>query len=232
MPEFGHPDERLWAKKFKSPEDLEQGYDNLYDLSINTFREKEALEARVRELEMGHTERTDPSVRAAERQAPQELLSEVGVPVDALSQFIDARFQEVLSPVVRGVNARAEIVRRYPDYDKAEQQLVEYINGNPNVRQEYEKAYQASPLVAMEWAYGQYQRAGGKAANPAAEEVAARLDARLQGSYDRSGQQTADETELARAKEHFERTGDSGPLMRLRLRHVVSEEHLRGLPGT
>lgn len=230
MEEHGQP-ERLFAGKYKSPEDLEQGYSNLFSLSSQTFQENQALRARVEALERGHTERLDPAERVADRSASE--LEEVGVPIDALDRRIEEKFSSLLNPVFQGVAARQQIVQRYPDYDKEEQRLAEFIGSDPQLKSAYQRAYQAEPAVAMEWAWTQFQRARGeKRPDPAAEEVSRRLDAMIQGGSDRGAAQQIAATEgEAAAWEHFKRTGDAGPLVRLRTQATVPAGHFDPLPG-
>jgi hypothetical protein len=225
-----NPGEQLYAGKYRTPEDLAQGYQSLYSLSLDTFRKNEELQARLSELEQT---RINPSERSQERMDARQTLEEVGVPAAAVEEIVQRTLDRTLNPVFEGVRARTQLTKTYPDYERVEDQLAQFIGSNPELKSEYQRVYQVSPRVAMEWAYGQFQRVKGNPQSASgSDEVAARLDALLTGGSDRgAAMDAAGEADEKAAWDHFNRTGDMSAVIKLRSRQTIPNSHFNALPG-
>lgn len=213
------------------PDKVVEGYNNLYNLSLDTYRENERLKAMLAEREETPgipDPRMDPSARVSAR----ETLEQVGVPTDALEGVVRETVEKYLTPVLEGAKARQYVASTYPEFEKIENDLAQFIQSNSELKADYSRAYAANPKVAMEWAYQQYMK---NKSNPAsasgADQAAARMDALLHpnGGGDRTvTTQTAQDAQMTEAWNYWMRTGDVTPYMRLKAKMVIPEGHLDG----
>lgn len=213
------------------PSKVVDGYNHLYNLSLETYRENERLKQQLAERETGPLPdyRPDPQ----ERSNAREQLEQVGVPVDAMEGIVRESIEKYLNPVLEGAKARQYIANAYPEFGKHENDVAAYVQENPELRAEYARAYSASPRVAMEWAYNQYAKAHTQpgSVSGAADQARARLDATLHagGGGDRTNSvQTPEDQQLAGAWNHWMQTGDGEPYMRMKTRRVVPSGHIDG----
>ena len=80
---------------------------------------------------------------------PEDRLTEFGVPVDALDEFVAGRVAKAFEPMARGMQARQTIVGSHPDYVQFEQDVANFIGNDPDLSQRYPRMFEADPAAAM-----------------------------------------------------------------------------------
>jgi len=211
-PDSGQP--RLLANKYRDPAELERGYLELQTVSNQTYQRTQELEARLAELE-----RVNPLERQQSRRDPMEALNEVGVPADAIMELVSRGVQNVLQPMMRAQDARQTVSNEYPEFAKFENDVAQYLNSTPPLKQRYERMFQADPAGAMEWAFQTYQRKFGTP-DPGINQDS-RREAALPNSYSadtrNAGSDIAKNEELAKRWEWAQKTGNWDQYLTARL---------------
>lgn len=234
-PQGSTPEQRLLAGKYKTVEELERGYQNLLTVENQNNERLTMLEQRM--LNSDPADRILPSERRAERKRPEEVFEELGIPTDALEDFVAQRLGAALNPLIQGSQAREELRRSYQDFESLETKVTEYLNRNPQEKARYQKLFQADQGGAMEWAINRYLRTAGPSAVPRepgpGDEVNNRLDAMLPGSSTPGGRgedlaQVQRSERLQKAYDYGNQTGDWGPYTNLRLNEVIPDSHVQG----
>ena len=218
---------------YSSADDLVKAYRSSSDEGKRQRQRADQAEARSRELEQ--------LVAASQRQSvpqrgdPASRLADYGVPVDALDEYVNSRLAAAFEPIARGATARNAMLSSHPDYQKYEAEVAQFVNGDPNLSQSYQRMFSTDPVGAMEWAFfkfGDSKRAGtqGNGAS-STQQAAARAEAQIPSS--RSGdartQPAAQADELLqRSWDHYQKTGDPRAFAKARLRQVISEDFLKG----
>lgn len=103
------------------------------------------------------TQRDQPAPRQEipNRQRPEDRLSELGIPLDALNEYVN---NTVLQPIVQMVqgqaNARNHMLASYgQDYVKFEQDVAQHIRTDPALERRYQQMWQTDPIAATEYAF-------------------------------------------------------------------------------
>lgn len=162
---------------------------------------------------------------------PEEELTAMGVPVEALDNYFDKRFNKALAPLTNGVQARGKVVADHPDYIQFENDVANFINTDPDLSQRYPRMFEADPAGAMEYAFlkfGESRRRtipappNGGAGNP--------VDAQIPTSRAGDARRAPDGSEeLQKLYEEFQRTGSSrsaAAYAQARLHTVITDQHL------
>jgi len=165
---------------------------------------------------------------------PFQELDTIGVPSQTLKQAMRSVatevFGEVLEPVNRAYQARPKLLASYPDYNKFESEVAQFVQNDPDLSQTYQRMFQADPVGAMELAYlkfGDHQRKNHPQGNgrQKSDEVHAQIpNARAAG--ERAPQQQDDA--VKQGWEHFQKTGRPEQFAMARLRQA-REARLRAL---
>lgn len=87
---------------------------------------------------------------------PQERLSDYGVPVDALEEYVNQRLQSAFAPVVQAAGARNKVISQRPDYVNHEAAVANYISQDPELNQRYQNMFAGDPVGAIEWSIDRY----------------------------------------------------------------------------
>lgn len=236
--EGGQPDQLL-AGKYKSVEELERGYQNL-------FAEGQKLVERLRSYEESSqaarwgaegeaADRVSPADMRAGRQDPVDALSMAGIPVNELKELVRREIIQEISPVFQGAQARQNVAQRYPEFPQFEGELAQLLEANPQLKARYNTVYRADPEVALGWLYEEFQRAkphpGGSASGEA--QAAARLDAALPGRTQPQRTKPGDfDTETySKLREEAMQTGNWSKVLAFKLGSTIPEVHYRGIPG-
>jgi len=148
-----------WAGKYDDPTVLEESHVHLQGVLTERNQELERLKAEL-EQARGYG-LPDPRATATERaqERAQQRLDALGIPSDAVTEVVRETFQELLQPVIAGMNARSYMHKTYEDYEQVEDQLVAFLQERPELLGEYQRTYQSSPRVAIEWAMDRYRKA-------------------------------------------------------------------------
>jgi hypothetical protein len=203
---------------YPSIDALVQGY-------RNSSQEAQRLSQRLQQVEQAMVQMQQPRTQSPR---PEDRLSDLGIPVDALDEVINARLQKAFEPIAKGVNARSQVMAQYPDYVKFENDVNQYIQADPQLAQTYGAMFNADPVGAIEYAvlkFGESKRRSGAQNGDAGnrqEKVNAQIPTgRTSETRARQDAGTADIT--AKAWEHFQKTGDPKPFAKARLRQGIPD---------
>ena len=159
---------------YSSSEELARGY----RASSQEAKRLAAENQRLQEQFQQSTQRPD----IPNRSRPEDRLAEFGIPADALNDFVNERVGQALRPLAEGFQARGRVLNEYPDYQKYEADVANFVNADPDFSQRYARMFSADPVAAMELAFlkfGESKRKGAPApVAPNAQEMA---DASLPG---------------------------------------------------
>jgi hypothetical protein len=211
------------------------GYPNTDEL-VKAYRssgdEAKRLKAKVDLLEQQMTQRQpvpqrDSYGRFTRPMNADERLSEMGVPVDALGEYVGQAIERAFAPLAQGLQARTQLVSQYSDYNKYESDVAQFVNSDPDLQARYQRMFQHEPVGAMEYAYlkyGQTKRPteNGQAQNGTRKEAMVPSGRSSEGKQSPSDQDEA----LARTWERYQKTGDPTAYAKARLRQVIPDEFL------
>lgn len=214
---------------YPTTEALVAGYRNSGAEAKRLREEKERLESLVVQL-AGNGSNSRPSIpdRAL---TPEARLTEFGVPVDSLEQYVNNQINRAFAPLTNGMQARTRLVSDHPEYVQFETDVARFIESDPSLSASYPRMFEADPTAAMEYAFlkfGESRRretpvaGNGDMGNP--------VDASIPSSRGGDSRRAPDKTqELAAAFERFQKTGssvDARAYARMRLKDVISDEFL------
>jgi hypothetical protein len=161
------------------------------------------------------------------RTSPSDRLAEFGIPADALNEFVNERVGQALRPLAEGFQARGRVLNEYPDYQKYEADVANFVNADPDFSQRYARMFSADPVAAMELAFlkfGESKRKSAPAPNaPNAQEMA---DASLPGGRAGDSRRTeqSGQNEIAEAFSRYQKSGsqqDAEAFAKLRIRQSI-----------
>lgn len=196
-------------------------------------RQRERAEAAERAYQELIQSQANPRPQVPTRSArPEDRLSEFGVPVDALEEYVEGRLQKAFAPIAQGMSARTELLARYPDYNKFEADVAAFIQSDPNLNQSYQRMFQADPTGAFEYAFLKFgdsrRRTAGDHANDTSGETAhAAIPGNRNGDAMRQPAQGS--ADLQKAWSEYQRTGSPDAARnyaKARLHTVISDEFL------
>lgn len=169
-----------------------------------------------------------PDRRAA---TPEDRLTEFGVPVDALNEFVGGAIRKAFEPLTNGMQARGKIVTEHPDYAQFENDVAQFIATDPDLSTRYPRMFEADPVGAMEYAFLKFGDSRRRTAQPAGDgRIGNPADAQIPSSRAGEGRRAPDGSqELQEAYEQFQKTGSSKDAQRyakLRLRTVIKDDFL------
>jgi len=203
---------------YPSIDALVQGY-------RNSSQEAQRLTQRVQQMEQAIGQLQQPQARSTR---PEDRLSDLGIPVDALDEVINERMQRAFAPIARGIGARTQVMAQYPDFVKFENDVNQYIQSDPALQQTYGNMFNADPVGAFEYAFlkfGESRRRAGAQGNgqgDAKEKANAQIPTG-RSNETRARQDAGGEDLTAKAWEHFRKTGDPKPFAKARLRQAIPD---------
>jgi hypothetical protein len=162
--------------------------------------------------------------------SPEDRLTEVGVPADAMTEIIRREIQQAFTPLTNGIQARGKMVSDHPDYVQFETEVSQFIANDPDLSARYPKMFEADPAGAMEYAFLKFGDSR-RRANPATDSrIGNPTDAAIPSSRAGEGRRAPDGSQaLQEAYERYQRTGsskDAQAYAKLRLHGVVKDEFL------
>lgn len=223
------PEPRLYAGKYKTPEELEAGYQN-------SFKELERLrgdyEQRIAD-ERDRAERVIASLQPRTEPAdPFAPLAELGIPPETIRAAVREEARRIaqeeasnaVRPITAGSQARSAVSGRYEDFAKVENDVATFIGGDRNLSQRYARMFGVDPEAAMEWAYMSY-----RTAHPAKVQRVSAADDQPGGQI--TSQRTTTErtkpdtsaADEARALQYARQFGDPSHYLRLKLKSVIPD---------
>ena len=166
------------------------------------------------------------------RQRPEDRLSEFGIPVDAMGEFVREQVGQLLAPLARGAEARTRLLGDYPDYLKFEVDVARHLQSDPELSETYNRMFQADPAGAMEYAFLKFGEDKRKTTRPATER-SPEESAHAAIPSQRKGDARRGPDEAGRAVEEafkqYQQTGtsrDAAAYARARLHTVIKDEFL------
>ena len=233
--------EPLLAGKYKSTEELERGYQNLFTEGQKIVEQKKALEQRVAQLESWTapaggdvSSRQLPSDREAARVRPMDALAMAGIPVQELRDYVREELRAEIQPIFQGAQARQSVMQDYPEFSKFEPELAQFLEANPGLNSRYTKAYATDPDWALRGLYEEFRKTRGVGPDASgAAQFAARVDAQLPGrsAVPRGAVQDGFTEQYEKAVEKAQKTGNWSPVLALKLGNTVADNHYKGIPG-
>ena len=210
---------RLLANKYRDPEALEKAYLELQTHSNRQFE-------RIREIEdrMARVEQTK-----APEHDPLEALTEVGLPVDDMRLLIQRELDARLNPIFEQQRARQQVSQVYPDFDKREDEVAQWLSQDRDLASRYGRMFQADPAGAMEWAMASYERAMGDG-DRSRRNPDIGLPPTNSGTS-RSGSEIANEEQLQKELELARQSGQWARYVAMRLDQTTPGTHYEGLGG-
>lgn len=228
-----------------APDDL-AGYQSVTDLakgyrasSDEAKRQKNRADEAEQRLRLFEQQFQSTAMRSNGNSDPESRLQELGIPIDALEQFVVTRqkraISEEITPLVAGAAARNTMMASYPDYQKFEADVAKEMEKDPDFAQRYQRMFKVDPESALEFAFLKYSETSRKSAaangggNGRAEVERARSGAQIpskrQGDSRANPTSQSDEA-IARGWEHYQKSGDPRAFAKARLGQVVRDEFL------
>lgn len=175
----------------------------------------------------------NPRPDVTQRSRPEDRMAEFGIPVDAVDQFVTERVAQALAPLARGVEARTKILSDYPDYNKFEADVAQFIQSDPDLNARYLRMFNADPAGAMELAILKFSEAKRRTSPtqnaPDSQQSADAAIPTQRAGEARRAPQTTNSAEVEDAWQEYKRTGSKTAaerFARARLRNVISDEFL------
>lgn len=220
---------------YPSTDELVKGYRASSTEAQRQRQRAEQLEARLSQIEQQFTRQSVP-----QRANPADTLTEWGIPVNVLDEYVNQRVTEGVSRAFEPLNGMAKgrnaMLTRYPDYQKFEADVANYVQSDPEVAQSYEKLFAADPAGAMEYAFlkfgeqkrGETTNGNGNGAATAHQQQA-RSEAQIPSNRrgDARTMPAAQEQEnLTRSWESYQKTGNPAQYVKARLKGVIPDSFL------
>lgn len=180
---------------------------------------------RLQSLEAGFQQLARPQI-PVRYSSPDEELSSMGVPVNALDAYVQRKLDQVLEPLARGAQARERVIARNPEYAKFEPDIIRYVNSDPELQERYQRALRTDPEIAFEYAQSKFIEHQAKQAPTQGKPSTKEAQIPTSRSGESRSVPSEDDELRQKAREYYEKTGDAKPYAQLRIRQTVSDEHL------
>lgn len=214
---------------YPSTEALVQGYRS----SGNEAKKwRDAAEQKDRELAAYRAAEANPRQTVKDRSRPQDRLAEFGIPVDALQDLLREQIQETFAPIAAGLNARSSLQAKYPDYNKFESDVAQFIESEPDTKETYNRMFNADPAGAFEYAFlkfGESRRRGTKERGETSREDAVHSSIPMGRNGEARRQPEGQAGDVQGAWKKFQETGspnDARAYAKARLRTVIKDDFL------
>lgn len=196
-------------------------------------RQRERAEAAERTIQELHQSMANPRPQVPSRPArPEDQLSEFGVPVEALGDFVRGTIRSELEPLSRAASARTELLARHPDYAKFEPDVASFIDQELRTDPMFQRVAISEPLAALELAFFKFaesrRKTVGNQPDSALEHSHAAIPGGRNGDAMRQMPQ-GNAAEIERARQEYARTGSpqaAAAYAKARLHTVVTDEFL------
>lgn len=215
---------------YPSVDALVQGYRSSGEEAKRLREKADKLEGLVTQMweQQAANQRSVPN-RAGR---PEDRLTEFGVPVDALDEFVAGRVAKAFEPMARGMQARQTIVGSHPDYVQFEQDVANFIGNDPDLSQRYPRMFEADPAAAMEYAFLKFSDSRRRSVTNPTGAVGGSVDAAIPTSRNGEGRRAPEADQHIRDSfERWQKSGsaqDAQAYAKARLRGVISDDFLNG----
>ena len=194
-------------------------------------RQKERADRAESMLQQLYQGQENPRQSVKQRGTPADRLTEFGIPVDALNEYFESKLRDAFAPISAGLNARTSLQARYPDYNKFEADVAQYVESDPDTKRSYDKMFTADPAGAFEYAFlkfGESRRRNNRAADEtSADAVHASIPGARNGDSRRQPQ--GQQADVQAAWQQYQKTGssnDAKAYAKARLHGIVTDEFL------
>lgn len=193
---------------------------------------RETAEQKDREIAALRSVEANPRQPIRDRSRPQDRLAEFGIPVDALQDLLREQIQETFAPIAAGLNARTSLQAKYPDYNKFESDVAQFIESEPDTKETYNRMFNADPAGAFEYAFlkfGESRRRGVKERGATSQEDAVHSSIPMGRNGESRRQPEAHAVDVQDAWKKFQQTGspqDARAYAKARLRTVIKDDFL------
>lgn len=194
--------------------------------------ERDALANQLRTVNT-YVPEANPRQDVKRRDRPEDRLTEFGVPVDALEEYVNTRLQKAFEPVLAAANARSTIVGQYPDYVKFESDVNQFLQTDRELNDRVGRMAQGDPVGALEYAFLKFaeDRKGSVNLNRNGDQQSV-IDAGIPSSRNGEGRRVSQGTDsdVQRAWEQYQKTGSQEAVrtfVKARLKQVIPEDFLR-----
>lgn len=191
--------------------------------------ERDALANQLRTVNTFIPE-ANPRQDVKRRDRPEDRLTEFGVPVDALEEYFNTRLQKAFEPVLAAANARSTIVGKYPDYNKFEADVNQFLQADPELNSAVGRMAQADPAGALEYAFlkfGESRRSAATMTNGNDGAIHASIPSGRGGESRRAPESV--NGSIQQAWQKYQKSGspqDAKAFAKLRLGQVITDEFL------
>jgi len=146
------PGEKLFLGKWKSEEEAIRGYHEAVHMGNSAKAERDILASRLSKIEQTLAppvkEETDPLAEFEIYGVPKEVAER------AMKHSAQKAVQELFAPTFSRIQADQAIVEKYPEYRDRFNDLTQFVDANPDVRNSVEEAEAAGKFgLAREYAW-------------------------------------------------------------------------------
>lgn len=213
---------------YPSTEALVAGYRNSGAEAKRLREEKERLENLVVQLASnGSNSRAPVPDRTS---TPESRLTDFGVPVDSLEQYVNERINRAFAPLTNGMQARGKMVAEHPDYVQFETDVARFIESDPSLSSSYPRMFEADPAAAMEYAFLKFGESRRRDVPLGNTQLGNPVDASIPSSRGGESRRAPDNSQDLRAAfEQYQKTGssrDAQAYAKKRLRDVITDDFL------
>ena len=231
---------KMYAGKYRSPEELETGYIQSTQETQRIIAERDGLKAALALLNQ------QPQFRTREER-PQPI--KVNVPQEGepfidpaqLDSFVEQRaravalqqIQDTLGPILKSNQALNNVRAAYPDYGQNEVEFTKWLSSNSDLASQLSQ----SPEIGMEYAYLKFLRERGALLAQAAQAQAAQTQPQLEQARQHAAPPNAGKSEpnenASRQKQleelyrYGQQTGDWRPYQKYRLTEAIPSWHVK-----
>lgn len=215
---------------YATPEELANAHRHLQAEAKRRSDENAQYKAQLDQLQR-QVYTPEPRQEVKQRGSAKDRLTEFGVPVDAVQELIGEALQGAFQPILAGVNARQTLQARYPDYNKFESDVAQFIESDPETKRTYDNLFRADPAGAFEYAFlkfGDSRRRGPRSETPQGEAAHAAIPSSRNGEARREGYGAQSDTQ--KYWEEWQRTGSreaKDAYIRSRLKSVIPDSHFQ-----
>lgn len=192
---------------------------------------RDERDALAQQLQRVYQPEANPRQEVRHRDRPEDRLTEFGIPVDALNEYFDTKLKTAFEPIAAGISARNTVMQRYPDYNKFEADVMQYVQSDSNLSESYNRMWQADPVGAAEYAFlkfGESRRAAANGTNGSQEDV---THAQIPSSRGGETRRLPDSVtgDVQRAWQKYQQTGSTESAReyaKARLKTVIKDDFL------
>lgn len=209
---------------------LVQGYRNSSEEGKRQRERADKAEALLAQV-LTQQNVANPRQTVPNRATAADRLIEFGIPVDAMREVVGEQIAEAFRPISNGIRARQQIVGAHPDYVQFETEVASFLEGDPELKADYDRMFEASPVRAMEYAFLKFGDSRRRTLGDQPQgSPQGRADAGIPTSRAGEGRRAPQpDSQIQEAFERFQKTGssrDAQAYARARLHGVISDQFL------